>query len=168
MPVEVVSPRRRQLSALGAILLGLGAWVAAAALFWNAWARLLVAVVSLIVATWSAWYVLSRRGVVRVVAAVVLAGALLGALLAVVLEHTLWRIAPVVVLGLGSSALARVALGTDRSQLRTQVPPGVRMGAASRPGADREPEVGGREGERVVPGRGPGARHRDGRARPRR
>jgi len=138
-----MNPQSRQWAALGAVVVGLAAFVALGALFWNEWAALLVAVGCLIVATWSAWYVLSRRGVTRLVAAVVLVGALVAALVALVREHSLWRIALVMILGLGAAMLARVALGAGRSELRSQAPPGVRMGAAARPVLIANPRSGG-------------------------
>ena len=62
---------------------------------------------------------------------IVATASLLGtALLTLVREHSLWRIALVMSLGLGAAALARVALGAGRSELRSQAPPGVHMGAA--------------------------------------
>ena len=100
-------------------------------LFWNEWAALLVVLGCLIVATWSTWYVLSRHGVTRLVAAIVMLGALAAAVLVLIREHSIWRIALVLVLGLGAAALARVALGAGRAELRTKAPPGVHVGAAS-------------------------------------
>ena len=71
-----MTARRRQLVAVAALVAGLAAPVAAGVLFWNEWAALLVALVCLVIATWSAWFVLSRRGLTRLVAVVVLFGAL--------------------------------------------------------------------------------------------
>jgi diacylglycerol kinase family enzyme len=138
-----MSPRGRQLAALGAIVAGLAALVAAVSLFWNEWAALLVALGCLIVATCSAWYVLSRRGVVRLVAAVVMLGALVAALLALVRDHSVWRIALVLGLGLGASALARVALGAGRADLRARAPSSTHVGAAARPVLIANPKSGG-------------------------
>jgi diacylglycerol kinase family enzyme len=138
-----VSPRTRQIVALGAIVAGLAAVVAAAALFWNEWAALLVVLVCFIIGTWSAWYVLSRHGATRLVAAIVMLGALAVAVLVLVREHSIWRIALVLVLGLGTATLARVALGAGHAELRTKAPPGVHVGAASHPVLIANPKSGG-------------------------
>ncbi len=135
--------RGRQWTALGAIVVGLGAFVAGASLLWNDWAALLVALGCLIVATCAAWYVLTRRGMVRCIAVVVVLGALVAAIGALVPEHGLWHIALVLSLGLGSAALARIALGAGRSELRSQAPPGVQVGAAARPVLVANPRSGG-------------------------
>jgi len=138
-----MSARGRRLAAVGAIAAGLAAVVATGALLGNEWAALLVAVVFLVVATLAAWYTLSRHGVARVVAAVVLAGALVGALVALVRDHSLWRIALILLLGLAAAALARMAVGAGRADLQAQAPPGVRAGAATRPMLIANPKSGG-------------------------
>ncbi len=138
-----MSARRRQFVALGAIVVGLAALIAAAALFWNEWAALLVAVACVVIATIAAWYVLSRRGVTRFVASLVMLGALVGALGALVRDHSLWRIGLVLVLGLSAAALARVALSGTKKELRAQAPPGVHVGAATHPVLIANPKSGG-------------------------
>jgi diacylglycerol kinase family enzyme len=134
---------KERFAALGAIAAAVAAVVAAVVLLWNEWSALLVAFVFLVVATVAAWYALSRRGVTRAVAAVVMLGALVGALVSLVRDHSLWRIALVLVLGLAAAALARVALGAGRTELRTQTPPGVSVGAAIRPVLIANPKSGG-------------------------
>ncbi|MGZ8766577.1 MAG: diacylglycerol/lipid kinase family protein [Acidimicrobiia bacterium] len=138
-----MSVRGRQFAAVGAMVVGLAALVAAVALFWNEWAALIVALGCLVVATCSAWFVLSRRGVTRLVAAIVMLGALAAALVALVRDHSLWRIVLVLALGLAASSLTRVALGTGTKQLRAQAPPGVHVGAATRPVLIANPKSGG-------------------------
>jgi len=135
--------REQQLAAIAAIVVGLAALAAAAVLFWNEWAALLVTSVCLVVATGAAWYVLSRRGVTRLVATIVVLGAVAAALVVLVRDHSVWRIVLALGLGLAASALARVALGASTTQLRTQAPPGVRVGAANRPVLIANPKSGG-------------------------
>jgi diacylglycerol kinase family enzyme len=141
--VRAMSARKRQWAAVAAILVGVGAVVAAGALFWNHWWALLVLVGCLVVATWSAWYVISRRGLARWVGALVMVAALTGALVALVRDHAGWKVVLVLALGLAASCLARVALGSGQNQLRAQAPPGVRMGPARHPVLLFNPKSGG-------------------------
>ena len=138
-----LSPRDRRLAAVGAILSGLASLVAVGLLFWNDFPALLVALSCLVVASWSSWYVLSRRGGTRLVASVLLFVAVAGALVVLVREHSVWRVALVLILGLGASTLARVALGAGRAELRASAPPGVHMGGAARPVLIANPKSGG-------------------------
>ena len=138
-----MTPRRRQMAALAALLVGVGAVAAVGAVFWNSWRALLIALVCVVVATWSAWFILSRRGLRRWIAAAVTVSALAAALASLVRDHALWRVVVVLALGLGAAALARVALGGGRSQLRIQAPPGVRTDPATHPVLIFNPKSGG-------------------------
>jgi diacylglycerol kinase family enzyme len=135
--------RRHQFAALAAIVVGAGALIAAIALFWTEWAALLAAVLFLVVATIAAWYVLSRRGLTRLVAILVMLGALAGALGTLVRHHSLWRIGLALMLGLSAAALARVALSGTKKELRAKAPPGVHVGAATKPVLVANPKSGG-------------------------
>src|SRR5579875_3389456 len=128
-----MSPRTRQITAIGAILVGVGALAALVALFWNSWWALLIGSVCVVVATWAAWFVLSRRGLVRGIAAAVMVAAFVAALVALVRDHSVWRVVLVLALGLAASGLARLALGEGDRQLRAQAPPGVRTPPARHP-----------------------------------
>jgi diacylglycerol kinase family enzyme len=138
-----MSARRRQFVAIGAIVAGVAALIAAVALFWNEWVALLVAVACVVIATIAAWYVLSRRGVTRLIASLVMLAALVGALGALVRDHSLWRIGLVLVLGLSAAALARFALSGTKKELRAKPPPGVHVGAATKPVLVANPKSGG-------------------------
>ncbi len=138
-----MSARRRQLAALAAIVAALGTLAAAAALFWQHWSELLAVGVCLVVVTWSAWFVLSRRGLTRYVAAVVMIAALTAGLVVLAHDHALRRLLVVLVLGLASTSLARVALGASRAQVLAESPPGVRAGPAQRPVLIFNPKSGG-------------------------
>jgi diacylglycerol kinase family enzyme len=138
-----MTARRRQLAALGSIVVGLVGLVAAVLLFWHAWAALLVMVGCLIVASAAQWYVLSRRGLERAIAALVVIAAIGGGVAALVRAHSLWRIALVLVLGLAATALARVATGVGRKELQVRLPAGVHAGGAARGVLIANPKSGG-------------------------
>ncbi|MET0421965.1 MAG: diacylglycerol kinase family protein [Acidimicrobiia bacterium] len=137
------SDRVRQLAAIGALLVGVASLIAAVLLFWNEWAALVVAFVLLLTASWSLWFALTKRGITRIVAAIVTLAALVGAVVALVRDHSVWKIAVVLILGLGTSALARIALGADKQALRVQAPPGAPVGAAKHPVLIANPRSGG-------------------------
>lgn len=138
-----MSPRRRQIAAIAALLVGAGAVVALAALFWTSWRALLVGAICLVIASGAAWFVLSRRGLIRWLAAAVTVAALAGALAALIRDHAVWRVVLVMALGPAAAALARVALGGGKSQLQAQAPPGIHTGPGRHPVLIFNPKSGG-------------------------
>jgi diacylglycerol kinase family enzyme len=120
----------RRLCAIGAVLASLAAVVVAAIVLWNSWAALLGALVLVGLALVAAWYVVTRRGIARLVASAVALAALLGAGATLIGADSLAGIVIVVVLVLAAGILARLALRPAPVELPR---PGTRVGAAQRP-----------------------------------
>ncbi len=155
----------RRICALGALLCAVGALAVIVAVLWNNWAPLLGAFVLVLVALMAAWYVVTKRGVVRLLATIVAVAAVVVAFATLLRNHSIGDIVLAVVLVVAFAWLARAALAQRAvdDRRRAVARHAGRCGAASDP--DHEPVVGWREGERGVRGRRPGARHRDGDAR---
>jgi diacylglycerol kinase family enzyme len=103
----------RRFAALGAIVCALGALVAAVVLLWNNWAPLLGALALMTVALVAAWYVVTRRGIVRLIAAVVAVAAVAAAFATLLRNHSLLGLLIMTVLVIAFAALARAALSSD-------------------------------------------------------
>jgi len=128
-----VSGGMRRLCAIGALASGIASIAVAVVVLWNNWAALLGALVLIIVAIVAAWYVVTRRGVVRLVATLVAVAAMVIALATLLRNHGLGGIISVVVLIAVSAALARAALRTDPATVRDEASRGVAVGPARRP-----------------------------------
>jgi diacylglycerol kinase family enzyme len=112
-------------------------------------AAVILALVTLLVCSTSGWYVVSRRGVVRVFAAIVvlIAAAAFGTGLFFA-DISVWRAALVVVLGVASVLAARYALRRTRRQLLAR---SAHLGRAARPARPvliMNPKSGGGKAER--------------------
>jgi diacylglycerol kinase family enzyme len=129
--------------AWAALLCAVGAVVSAVVLLWNNWAPLLGAVALDLVALVAAWYVVTRRGVVRLVAAVVAVVALVLAVATLIANHGVGGIAIVLVLVVGFAWFAREVLRSDPSVLAVEPARGTPMGAAQRPILIMNPRSGG-------------------------
>jgi diacylglycerol kinase family enzyme len=134
---------RRQLAALASLVTAAAAIVGAVVTLWSHWDDLALALVCLVVAVVAAWYVLSRHGVVRIVAAVVLVVAVVAAVVFLVGDQGVLKIAIVVALALATAGLARYALRVDQQSLRVAEPPGVASQPAQRPVLLYNPKSGG-------------------------
>ncbi|MFN8167149.1 MAG: diacylglycerol kinase family protein [Candidatus Nanopelagicales bacterium] len=134
---------KRQLAAIASLVAAIAAVVASAVTLWNHWDDLALALACLAVAVVAAWYVLSRAGVTRVVAAVVLVVAVGAAIAFLVGEHGVLMIVVVVALALATAGLARYALSVDAQSLRAAAPPGVPAAPAERPVLLYNPKSGG-------------------------
>jgi diacylglycerol kinase family enzyme len=141
--VAVHPDRRRQLAALASLVTAVAAITAAVVTLWSHWDDLLLALVSLTVAVVAAWYVLSRRGLVRGIAMVALVVAVGAAVAFLLGENGVLLIVIVVALALAAAGLARYALQVDAGSLRTSGPPGVQTAAAQRPVLLYNPKSGG-------------------------
>ena len=123
----------RRLCAIGALVCGVAAVVAMAVVLWNNWLPLLGALVLVTVAIIAAWYVITRRGVVRLIATVAMFAALVVALVTLLRHHGLGGIVAALALALLSALLARAALRTDPATVHDEAVRGRRVGAADHP-----------------------------------
>ena len=123
----------RRLCAIAAMLCALASVLIAVVVLWNNWLALLGALVAIVVATAAAWYVITRRGVVRLLASVIAVAAIVIGLVTLLRNHTVLDIVTVIVLALASAGFARVAMRANRAALVEARPPGVPVGAARRP-----------------------------------
>jgi diacylglycerol kinase family enzyme len=127
---------------LAALLCAVGAIVAIVVALWNNWAPLLGAAVLVFVALAAAWYVVTRRGAVRLVAALVAVAALVVALATLLRNHSLGDIAIAVVLVVAFGLLARAALRAD-PVIAAEPVRGTPVGAARHPVLIMNPWSGG-------------------------
>jgi diacylglycerol kinase family enzyme len=141
--MSTVHDRRRQLAALASLVIAAAAIVAAIVTLWSQWDDLLLALACATVAVVAAWYVLSRRGVTRLIAVLALVFAVGAAIGFLVGERGVLKIVVVVALALAAAGLARYALRVDATSLRTAAPPGVQAPAAQRPVLLYNPKSGG-------------------------
>ncbi len=128
-----MSRTARRLFALGALVCALGALVVALVVLWNNWAPLLGALALMIVALMAAWYVVTRRGLVRLVASVVAVAALALAIGTLIGNHGLLGLAIMVVLVVAFGWLAREALRSDPHGLADARDRGLAVGPAHHP-----------------------------------
>lgn len=138
-----MSRTTRRVCALGALVCAAGALAVFVAVLWNNWAPLLGAVVLVLVALVAAWYVVTRRGIVRLLAAVVAVGAVVVALVTLTKNHGLGGIVLAAVLVAGFGWLAREALRNDPAVLASEPPRGTHVGPAGRPILIMNPRSGG-------------------------
>ena len=120
----------RRLCALGALLCALGALVVVIAVLWNNWAPLLGAVVLVLLALTAAWYVVTKRGVVRLAATIVALAAVAVAFATLLRNHSIGDIVLAVVLVAAFAWLAREALRNDPSTIADEPSRGTSVGAA--------------------------------------
>jgi diacylglycerol kinase family enzyme len=120
-----------------------GAVVAAVILLWNNWAPLLGALALVIVALMAAWYVVTRRGVVRLVAAIVAIAALALAIGSLIGNHGLLGLAIMVGLVLAFAWLAREALRSGPQVLAAHGDRGLAVETARQPILILNPRSGG-------------------------
>jgi len=138
-----MSRTARRLAALGSIACAAGALVVAVFVLWNNWAPLLGALALMVVALIAAWYVITRRGIVRLVAAVVAVAAVAVAFATLLGNHSLLGLALMAVLVFGFAALARAALQSEPQLLGPDHDRGVEVAAAQRPVLILNPRSGG-------------------------
>jgi diacylglycerol kinase family enzyme len=123
----------RRVCALGALLSAVGALAVVLAVLWENWAPLLGAVVLVLVALAAAWYVVTRRGVVRLAATAVAVAAVVVAFATLLRNHSFGDIVLAVVLVAAFGWLARLALRSDPTLLVDEGERGVPVGAARHP-----------------------------------
>jgi diacylglycerol kinase family enzyme len=133
----------RRLCALGAIACAVAAVVIALAVLWNNWAAFLGSLALVLVALVAAWYVVTRRGVLRIMAAVVVVAAVVTAIVTLTTNHGLLGIVVVTLLVLAFGALARAALQADPTVRVDDADRGVPVGPARRPILIMNPRSGG-------------------------
>ncbi len=134
---------KRRLAAIASLVAAAASVAVAVVFLWSQWDDLALALVCLVVAVVAAWYVLSRHGAQRIIAAVVLVVAVGAALAFLVGEHSIVMIVVGLVLAIVTAALARYALAVDPASLRTATPPGVPAPPAQRPVLLYNPKSGG-------------------------
>lgn len=135
--------RRRQAAALASLATAVAAIVVAVVTLWSHWDDLLLALACLAVGVVAAWYVLSRRGVTRIVAAATLVVAIGAAIVFLVGEHGVLMLTIAVALALATAGLARYALRVDQQSLRSAPPPGAPTATARQPVLLYNPKSGG-------------------------
>jgi diacylglycerol kinase family enzyme len=101
-----------------------------------AWALFIAAVVA-------AYYVVTRRHVVRVVAAIVTLAVVVVAVAVLLRQRAILDVVAVVAIAVLATVLARFALSTDRKALRDLPPPGERAPRPERPVLLMNPKSGG-------------------------
>jgi diacylglycerol kinase family enzyme len=138
-----VNRTTRRLYALAALLCALGAVAVTVVVLWENWAPLLGAMVLVLVALGAAWYVVTRRGVVRLAATVVVVAAVVIAFATLLRNHSFGDIVLAVVLVAAFGWLARQALRADPAVAADDGERGVRVGAARHPVLIMNPWSGG-------------------------
>jgi diacylglycerol kinase family enzyme len=138
-----MSRTTRRICALGALLCGAAAVVAVVVVLWNNWAPLLGTVLLVGVALMAAWYVVTRRGVVRLAATVVAVAAITVAVATLIRNHSVGDLVVMAVLVALFGWLAREALRADPITMPDQASRGMRVGAARRPVLILNPHSGG-------------------------
>jgi len=133
----------RRLCALGALLCALGALVVVIAVLWDNWAPLLGAVVLVLLALTAAWYVVTKRGAVRLAATIVAVAAVAVAFATLLRNHSIGDILLAVVLVAAFAWLAREALRNDPSTIAGEPSRGTSVGAAGHPVLIMNPWSGG-------------------------
>jgi diacylglycerol kinase family enzyme len=138
-----VNRTTRRLYALAALLCALGAVAVTVVVLWENWAPLLGAMVLVLVALGAAWYVVTRRGVVRLAATVVVVAAVVIAFATLLRNHSFGDIVLAVVLVAAFGWLARQALRADPAVAADDGERGIRVGAARHPVLIMNPWSGG-------------------------
>ncbi len=134
---------QRRACAIGALITGTAALVVLVLVLWHSWRAVLFALIAMTVANVALWYVLSRRGATRWIAALITVAAVVIAFVGLAGNYNLLGIVAIVVLALVTTDLSRAALRTDPQSLRDLPPPGERMPAAQRPILLMNPRSGG-------------------------
>ena len=128
-----------ELAAVGLVLAGIVAHLI----------PIIAAAAGLLICVVACWYVVSRRGVVRVVSAIVAVAFLAAAITSLVFaDLSLWRLALVIVLSLLSVGLARHALRRDAQAVRAGVAQQVSAAQPDYPVLIMNPKSGGGKAER--------------------
>jgi diacylglycerol kinase family enzyme len=133
----------RRLCALAALVCAAGALAITLAVLWNNWAPLLGAIVLVLVALGAAWYVVTRRGVVRLAATIAAVSAIVVAFATLLRNHSFGEIALAVVAVLLFALLARAALRSDPAATVDDSERGEPVGAAQHPVLIMNPWSGG-------------------------
>jgi diacylglycerol kinase family enzyme len=128
-----------ELAAVGLVLAGIVAHLI----------PIIAAAAGLLICVVACWYVVSRRGVVRVVSAIVAVAFLAAAITSLVFaDLSLWRLALVIVLSVLSVGLARHALRRDAQAVRAGVAQQVSAAQPDYPVLIMNPKSGGGKAER--------------------
>jgi diacylglycerol kinase family enzyme len=138
-----VSRTARRLCALGALVCGAGALIVALLVLWNNWAPLLGALALFVVALIAAWYVVTRRGVVRLVASLVAVAAIVVAFATLLGNHGVLGLTIIAVLVAAFGWLAREALRSDPAIIGAEGSHGESVGASRHPILIMNPRSGG-------------------------
>jgi diacylglycerol kinase family enzyme len=138
-----MSRTAQRFTAVAALLCAAGALVVAVGLLWNNWAPLLGALALVTVALVAAWYVVTRRGVLRLVASIVAVAAIAVAFATLLGNHTLLGLAAMAVLIGGFGLLARAALRSEPATLEAEGERGGAVGPATHPILIMNPRSGG-------------------------
>jgi diacylglycerol kinase family enzyme len=128
-----------ELAAVGLVLVGIVAHLI----------PIIAAAAGLLICVVACWYLVSRRGVVRVVSAIVAVAFLAAAITSLVFaDLSLWRLALVIVLSVLSVGLARHALRRDAQAVRAGVAQQVSAAQPDYPVLIMNPKSGGGKAER--------------------
>ena len=133
----------RRLCAIGALVCGLATVVVALVVLWSAWRELLFVAVAAAVACTAAWYVLSRAGAVRWIAALVAVAAVVAAVVVWAGDNNILGVIVVLVLAYATGHLSQLALRADARSLQAEAPPGERMPRPQHPVLLCNPRSGG-------------------------
>jgi diacylglycerol kinase family enzyme len=138
-----VTRTERRFCALAALVCAIGALAVMLAVLWNNWAPLLGTIVLVLVALAAAWYVATRRGLIRLVAMVVVVGAVVVAVATLVANHGLGGIVLAALLVAGFGWFSRLALLGHPDVVAGQDDRGVPVGPARHPVLIANPRSGG-------------------------
>ncbi len=135
--------RRRQLAAILSLACLVAMLAVAIVALRDHFDALVGAVVSLIVAVVGAWYMVTRRGALRLAGTVLAVVGVVAAVLFVVRDAALRDAVAVVVLGAVAVVAGRYAVGVDMTMLRELPPPGEPVPPPKRPALLMNPRSGG-------------------------
>ena len=133
----------RRVCAAGSLLAGIAAIAVALGVLWNNWAALLGALVLMVIATMAIWYVLTRPGIVRVVAALVAVAAIVTAFATLIKGNGVAGIVALVVLSALAAASGARRSAREPRRAAHRGPPGGRRRRGDVAGADPQPPLGG-------------------------
>jgi diacylglycerol kinase family enzyme len=143
MPETVRPSAGRRLAAGLSLAAYLGMLVAIFLFLLDDVPALLVVWVLFVGAAVAAYYMVTRRHLVRVVAGIVTLGVVVSAVAVLLRQRALLDVVAVVAIAALATILARVALSTDRKALRDLPPPGERAPKGERPVLLMNPKSGG-------------------------
>jgi diacylglycerol kinase family enzyme len=135
--------RRRQLAAVLALVCVVAMFVVAVVTLVDHLGELVGALLSLLVAVVGAWYMVTRRGLLRLIGTVLAVVAAVAAMLFLLRDAALRDAIVIVVLGAIAVVVGRYAVGVDAAMLRELPPPGERVRSAQRPVLLMNPRSGG-------------------------